>query len=70
MAHPDDLWYAAKTTRVVYSPPKLLETFGETVVRYYVLSELLDEVGAVRIRQGHVMAGTGDMFFLFEGRAS
>ncbi|MBT3286245.1 MAG: hypothetical protein HN849_13820 [Victivallales bacterium] len=57
MAHPDDLWYAAKTTRVVYSPPKLLETFGETVVRYYVLSELLDEVGAVRIRQGHVMAG-------------
>jgi hypothetical protein len=56
MAHPDDLWYVAKTTRVVYSPPKLLETFGETVVRYYLLSELLDEVGSVRIRQGRVMA--------------
>jgi hypothetical protein len=56
MAHPDDLWYAAKTTRVVYEPPKLLETFGETVVRYYLLSELLDEVGSVRIRQGRVMA--------------
>ncbi len=57
MAHPDDLWYAAKTTRVVYAPPKLLETFGETVVRYYLVSELLDEVGKVRIRQGRVMAG-------------
>lgn len=56
MAHPDDLWYAAKTTRVVYAPPKLLETFGETVVRYYLLSELLDDVGSVRIRQGRVMA--------------
>ena len=56
MAHPDELWYAAKTTRVVYAPPKMLETFGETVVRYYMLSELLDEVGTVRIRQGHVMA--------------
>lgn len=56
MAHPDDLWYAAKTTRVVYAPPKLLETFGETVVRYYLVSELLDEVGKVRIRQGRVMA--------------
>jgi hypothetical protein len=56
MAHPDDLWYVAKTTRVVYAPPRLLETFGETVVRYFVLSEPLDEVGSVRIREGRVMA--------------
>jgi len=56
MASYADLWYAAKTTRVVYAPPKVLETFGETSVRYYMLTEVLDTVGQVRIRQGQITA--------------
>lgn len=56
MASYEDLWYAAKSTRIVYSPPKVLETFGETSVRYFMLTEVLDTVGQVRIRQGKVSA--------------
>ncbi len=49
---PDDIWYAAKQTRIVHSPEQKLETFGETKVHYYLVSELLDTVGQVRIRDG------------------
>ncbi|MBN2450240.1 MAG: hypothetical protein JXR77_07615 [Lentisphaeria bacterium] len=56
MASYEDLWYAARMTRIVYSPPRLLETFGETSVRYSMLTEVLDEVGRVRIREGRVSA--------------
>ena len=56
MAGYDDLWYAAKCTKVVYAPPKVLETFGETSVHYVMLAEVLDEVGKIRIRQGNVTA--------------
>jgi hypothetical protein len=56
MANYEDLWYVAKTTRIVYSPPQVLETFGETSVRYFMLTEVLDAVGQVRIRQGQITA--------------
>ncbi len=56
MASYADLWYAARTTRIVYAPPKVLETFGETSVRYFMLTEILDTVGQVRIRQGRITA--------------
>ncbi len=56
MATYDDLWYAAKSTRIVYSPPKVLETFGETTIRYYMVTEVLDTVGQVRIRKGRISA--------------
>lgn len=52
----DEIWYAAQSTKVVFAPPKLLETFGETSVRYYVLTELMDSVEQLRIRQGRVTA--------------
>ena len=48
--------YALVHTRVLLYPQRKLETFGSTVVHYYVLSELLDRVGEVRIREGRVMA--------------
>ncbi len=52
----DDIWYAANATKIVHAPEKKLETFGETRIHYHVLSELLDEVDRVRIREGLVMA--------------
>ncbi|OGV74257.1 MAG: hypothetical protein A3K19_14100 [Lentisphaerae bacterium RIFOXYB12_FULL_65_16] len=56
MPHSDKIWHAAQVTRIVSSPRKLLETFGETSVHYYVLSDLLDTVNQVRIRQGLILA--------------
>lgn len=56
MPDQDAIWYAAKATRVVFRSKQVLETFGQTSVHYYVLSELLDTVSQVRIRQGRVVA--------------
>ena len=56
MSRKDKLWYAAQATRVVFEPRRLLDTFGETTVHYYVLTEILDEPDKVRIRRGRVMA--------------
>lgn len=44
-------------TRVLYRPPRLLETFGESVVQYYVLSEISDMDDKVRLRRGIVRSG-------------
>jgi len=52
----DKIWCAAHATRVVSSPKKVLETFGATAIQYHLLSDLLDDVGRVRIRRGKVVA--------------
>jgi len=54
MANINDLWYAARQTRIVYMPHKLLETFGETSVKYGLLTRL-DE-GRLNLRTGLVKA--------------
>lgn len=56
MPHKDEIWYAANATRVVYNPRESLETFGETAIHYFLLSDLLDSVNQVRIRQGKILA--------------
>ena len=56
MTQRDDIWYAAKATKIVQHPESSLETFGQTAVNYYVVTDLLDVVEQVRIRQGKVMA--------------
>jgi len=56
MADREDIWDAARATRVVRRPNKSLETFGETSVHYYVVSELLDSIDEVRIRSGLISA--------------
>ncbi|MBT3377140.1 MAG: hypothetical protein HN742_41375 [Lentisphaerae bacterium] len=52
----DKIWYAARATQVVSSPKKVLETFGATAIQYHLLSDLLDDVGKVRIRRGKIVA--------------
>jgi hypothetical protein len=56
MQDQEKIWYAAAMTRIVFSPESLLQTFGETDVHYFVLSDLLDAVGQVRVRQGRIIA--------------
>ena len=52
----EDIWYAARSTQIVYMPPKLLETFGESCVHYLVVSEDMDRPSKLNLRSGIVTA--------------
>lgn len=54
MASREEFEYAVELTETVLEPRQTLETFGATMINYHVVSELLDEVGKVRIRKGKV----------------
>ena len=49
-----DFWYAVKNTEVVVAPRRHLETFGNTLLNYTLVCELMDTVGRVRIREGRL----------------
>jgi len=51
-----DFWYAAKNTRIVTMPARHLETFGATLLNYYIISELMDNINQVRVREGRIQA--------------
>lgn len=51
-----DFSYAMENTRVVVSPDGLIETFGTTRFKFLLVSELMDEVNAVRVRGGNIEA--------------
>jgi len=53
---PFDFWYAVNNTELIATPSNHLETFGETVVNYYLVSQLMDSVDQVRVREGHLKA--------------
>ena len=56
-SNPDfDRWYAAKSARFIVEPSHRLETFGNTLVNYHLVSELADRPGKVRIREGRLEA--------------
>lgn len=51
-----DIWYAAKNTRIISMPQRRLETFGTTLLNYYVISELMDNINQCRVREGRVQS--------------
>lgn len=51
-----DFWYAVNNTEVVSIPEQRLETFGATVVNYHLVTELMDSVDKVRVREGKLKA--------------
>jgi len=51
-----DFWYAVNNTELVTSPTNRLETFGDTIVNYHLICELMDSIGKVRIREGQLKA--------------
>ena len=56
-SNPDfDRWYAAKSARFLVEPSHRLETFGNTLVNYHLISELPDNPNKVRIREGRLEA--------------
>ncbi|MBC7979161.1 MAG: hypothetical protein H7Y36_01195 [Armatimonadetes bacterium] len=56
MLSQDDIQYAMETTRVIHEPDHRIQTFGETRFEFQLISELMDQVGKVRIRTGEVEA--------------
>ncbi len=53
---PFDFWYAVNNTRVLQLPEQGLETFGVTRIQYHLLTESMDAVDQVRVREGTLVA--------------
>ena len=51
-----DFWYAVHNTAIVVAPERRLETFGATLIDYRLVTEPMDAVGQVRIREGRLQA--------------
>ncbi|MEI6165864.1 MAG: hypothetical protein WCS52_01585 [bacterium] len=51
-----DFWYAINNTRVVVAPVQRLETFGATIIHYHLVSELMDSINKIRVREGRIVA--------------
>ncbi|HPC19674.1 MAG: hypothetical protein KBC66_05090 [Kiritimatiellae bacterium] len=51
-----DFWYAVNNTEVLELPRNRLETFGATLINYRLITELMDAVGQVRVREGRIQA--------------
>lgn len=56
MIEEHDFQYAMENTRVVVEPRGAIETFGSTTFRFLLVSELMDKVNAVRVREGRIEA--------------
>jgi hypothetical protein len=52
----DDFDYAIENTQVILAPEQQIATFGTTSFRFYLISELMDRVDQVRIRNGKIHA--------------
>src|SRR3982750_9174 len=52
----DDFDYALENTRVILAPERQIATFGSTSFNFYLISELMDRVNQVRIRNGKIRA--------------
>ena len=52
----DDFQYAAENTQVILAPKHQIATFGTTSFRFYLISELMDQVNEVRVRDGQIHA--------------
>ncbi len=51
-----DFWYAVNNTELITTPTNRLETFGDTVVNYYLICQQMDSVDKVCVREGHLKA--------------
>jgi hypothetical protein len=52
----DNFDYAIENTHVIVAPEQKIATFGSTSFNFYLISELMDRVDQVRVRNGTVHA--------------
>ena len=58
----DDFDYAIENTQVILAPERQIATFGSTSFKFYLISELMDRVDHVRIRNGKIHAERPQIF--------
>ena len=51
-----DFHYALENTKVILPPQKRLETFGTTVLNYHLITEEMDAVNRMLVREGRIHA--------------
>jgi hypothetical protein len=56
MLNEDTFQYAIENTQVILAPQRRIDTFGTTSFRFYLISELMDGVDEVRVRDGRLHA--------------
>jgi len=56
MMRQDDFDYAIENTQVILAPERQIATFGSTSFNFYLISELMDRVDQVRVRNGKIHA--------------
>lgn len=52
----DDFEYALENTRVILPPQGRLETFGNTLLTYHLITEEMDHINQSRVREGRIQA--------------
>jgi len=52
----DDFQYAIENTRVILAPERQIASFGNTSFHFYLISELMDQVNEIRVRDGKIHA--------------
>ncbi|MDQ6809184.1 MAG: hypothetical protein M3Z64_07145 [Verrucomicrobiota bacterium] len=56
MLKQDDFEYAIENTRVIVAPAQQIATFGSTSFQFHLITELMDQANAVRVRRGNIHA--------------
>jgi hypothetical protein len=56
MLNEDSFHFAIENTRVVRAPAQRIQTFGNTSFRFFLVTELMDSVNKVRVRDGRLHA--------------
>jgi hypothetical protein len=56
MLSPDDFTYALENTRVLLAPSRRLDSFGTSLLNYFLVTEEMDAVNLSRVREGHIHA--------------
>jgi hypothetical protein len=51
----DDIAYAMESTVIVQEPDRRIDTFGTTNFEFHLLTEPMDAVGCVRVREGRMV---------------
>lgn len=51
-----DFWYAVNNTEMILLPTKHLETFGTTMLNYHLITQTMDSVDQIKIREGRMKA--------------
>lgn len=51
-----DFWFALNNTQVVLMPKSYIKTFGSTNLHYHMVSELMDSVDRIRVREGTIQS--------------